>query len=90
MHPDHRPTQHSPPDIQKPKTETTDESHFTKKVVHNTEAQNLIQETSWTSGPNIFQSNPASSNLTRPFRSATNFSATLELPVKRVIRGFAC
>lgn len=62
-------------------------------VVKDLDGYDLKQEkiiTSCTSGPRIFQSNPASSSLTRPFKSAANFSATLELPVNNVILGSAC
>ena len=40
-----------------------------------------------TSGPRIFQSNPASSSLILPRRSVARSSATLELPVNRVFLG---
>mmetsp|Transcript_3674 Transcript_3674/g.10455 ORF Transcript_3674/g.10455 Transcript_3674/m.10455 type:complete len:230 (-) Transcript_3674:673-1362(-) len=51
-------------------------------------AMYLMSSHFWgTSGPRIFQSNPASSSLILPFKSLARSSATRELPVKSVFLG---
>ncbi|KAG0593801.1 hypothetical protein M758_UG020400 [Ceratodon purpureus] len=62
---------------------------LTSELVSVLKSIGICAEVCCTSGPSIFQSEPASSSFTRHFKSTANFSATFELLVNSVVLGSA-